>query len=69
MNWHQAPRMTAIGPRRHPLIVTLMVVSFWSTTHVLSRQMRFFPIRSAPLASPADTVGEPVANSLASTGF
>ena len=60
MNWHQATRMTAIGPRRHPLIVTLMLVTLWSATHALGQGMQFVPIRSAPLGSPPGTIGDPV---------
>ena len=60
MNWYQATRTTAIGWRRRPLIVTLMLATLWSATNVLGQQMRFFPIRSAPLGSPEGTIGEPV---------
>ena len=39
MNGYQATITTAIGLRRRPLIVTLMLVSFWSANHALGQQM------------------------------
>ena len=60
MNEHHATRTAAIGPRRHSMIVTLLLVTLWSATNVLGQTIQFFPIRSAPLGSPPGTVGDPV---------
>jgi len=60
MNSHQATRTTAVGPRQHLLIVTLMLGTLLPTTDALGQKMRFFPIRTAPLGSPPGTIGSPV---------
>ena len=56
----QAMKATCIGPRRHLLIGMLMLGILLPATDALGQQMRFFPIRTAPLGSPPGTVGEPV---------
>ncbi len=61
MNSHRATRTTAIGRRRKPLLLTLMLVTLWSAANALGQPtIRFYPIRSAPLGSPPGTVGNPV---------
>ncbi|MCH8147833.1 MAG: hypothetical protein IH987_07545 [Planctomycetes bacterium] len=60
MNRHQATSTTAVGLRRHLLIVTLMFVTLWSASNAFGQTMQFYPIRVAPLGSPAGTIGNPV---------
>ena len=60
MNWHLATRTTAVGLRRHLLMVTLMFVTLWSASNAFGQTMQFYPIRVAPLGSPAGTIGTSV---------
>ncbi len=60
MNWHLVTSATAVGVRRHLLIVTLVFVTLWSAPNALGQTMQFYPIRMAPLGSPAGTIGDPV---------
>ena len=60
MNWHLATRTTAVGLRRHLRIVTLMFVGLWSASNAFGQTMQFYPIRMAPLGSPAGTIGTSV---------
>ena len=51
----------AFDSRQHRLVVTLMLGTLLSATHVLGQPtIRFYPIRSAPLGSPPGTIGNPV---------
>ena len=60
MKAYRETRATAIGPRQRSMIATLTLGLVLSANSALGQQIRFFPIRSAPLGSPPGTFGEPV---------
>ena len=45
---------------KRPALAVLMLAGLFSWTGAFGQEIRFVPIRSAPLGSPAGTIGDPV---------